>query len=262
VTVAGLGVEIDGGKLTADADFVSSGYCIYADNGAIVNITGNITADLICLYSGIDTDTTIIGNVSGDASAVVATDGGKVTVLGNIYSYNDGVSAYNASTTVTITGNIEAVNADGAAAHRGATITVNGNINSGGGDGWAGAFAASSSIVTVNGDITVSNDDGVGAWVNSGGQIIVNGTITAFHYIVTGDGFDAIEYTPADFGATSSRAGYLEYTDGVSFVWVSGIASDLPPTGDTGALLGLLMLALVALGTSGIVLARKRPLQW
>ncbi|MCL2807141.1 MAG: hypothetical protein FWD27_03110 [Coriobacteriia bacterium] len=156
-----------------------------------------------------------------------------------------------------------------------------------------GAIAWPGGELTVTGNIY---SDGVGiSWPRSdwfefptGGKITVNGSIVAPQFI-RGNNPPSDEYiylTADDHEEASTKDGYLEYTDGYSFVWVLAPAEDpkddetgketeaesgttatgadgnsssaIPATGDAGFLVLAALLALAALGTASITLARRR----
>ncbi|MCL2530522.1 MAG: hypothetical protein FWE41_09440 [Coriobacteriia bacterium] len=207
---------------------------------------------------------TVTANIVSGAYGIEAVQGATVTVYGDISAEYDGVYAEGGST-VQINGNITSASGDGIFAYDGSEVIVNGNVTSGGGTPFCAAFAGGAgTVVTVNGNLISTNPDGAGAWVGGGGQVIVNGTISAANYIVIQDANNAFLFEISDHEAVSSKAGYLEYTDGVSFVWVliptsgGGTGGDgLAATGDT-AFYGLaLLFSLLALGALGLAMSRK-----
>jgi len=116
----------------------------------------------------------------------------------------------------------------------------------------------------VNGDVTATHADGVGAWADFGGHIIVNGSISAVNYIIA----YRLLFAPEDHAETSSLPGYLEYTDGTDFVWVlipvdpndvvgGDGSSALPSAGDAAPLALALLFSLMALGVTSLVMSRK-----
>lgn len=174
---------------------------------------------------------------------------------------------------VIIGGDIIVDKGHGALASGGGALIVNGNITTVGGRFYGSVMAIDpDSMVTVNGDIIATGLESSGAWVDSGGKIVVNGSISAPTYITisknyyTATSIDTLldtVYTAADYAAVSSLTGYLEYTDGTSYVYVlKPVANNdviIPRTSDTGGFAVLtIALAFAALGTTGVFLSRKR----
>jgi len=100
-------------------------------------------------------------------------------------------------------------------------VTVNGDIiatSNGGTDSWSEGVLASTATVTVKGNITSEE----GAIVSGGNSAVtVEGTITAdaATYVNVG----GTDKTMAQYEATSTKPGYLEYKDGTNIVWVKAI---------------------------------------
>jgi len=85
--------------------------------------------------------------------------------------------------------------------------------------GLSGVFAGAKSEITVAGNVGVAETSGAAAVAVEGGKITIDGTVTVpagAIYIKVGEKHK----TQDQHELTSSKAGYLEYTDGVSFVWV------------------------------------------
>jgi len=224
---------------------------VIVNTGATLNIIGGGTLS-------------VVAGGAGSKAAGIVVDGGKATINADIVSGNHGVSAYRGAVVI-INGSINNAAGDGVIAFDVADVFVAGNITSGGGAGFAGAYALGvGAQIVIGGNIVATHPEGVGAWVDEGGEIIVNGSITAAIYIITGDGPTSQLFGSGDYQPTSSLDGYLEFTDGVSFVWVlipvpgAGTGGDgIAATGDT-AFYGLaLLFSLLALGALGLAMSRK-----
>ncbi len=183
----------------------------------------------------------VTGTGSGDMHGVYAHNGGKAEVH-HATSLGSGTGARGAYVTgagseITVYGNIIFNSFYGLSAFNGGKITVYGNCNGGGamtvgGDGTevyvygnssgggTGVFAYDQAFVYIKGNVI---GGGAGVYVYNGAKVVVDGTIRA-----TSGGFTYIEFadTPrvlkmqGDFEPTSSRAGYFEYNNGISYVWV------------------------------------------
>jgi hypothetical protein len=239
---------------------------VYADWNGIVAVTGNILASGVssnAVYCSSESQITISGNITASGSGgtgVAAEDDGIVTVSnGTITAQDTGVDAHGLLTVVTINGDISAGTGFGAAALGGSTVTVTGNITSGGNNASSTVIAKQAGTLVVNGNITATHANGAGAWADVAGQVTINGTITAPGYANIG----GIGKSATEFEATTSKPGYREYSDGVSFVWVQLPAPgqapgqpnqpsnppvtpyQTPSTGDPFALISLSTLLLV-----------------
>jgi hypothetical protein len=209
-------VSLTGSIITSDY-----GVCAL-EEGTLVDITGNITADTIGLLALRSSVVKLIGDIDASYYAVYANDAGKVTVQGNIIYDECGIEALGEDTLVTMTGNItdSAVqlemdfwagaiyagesakvvlngnitthdeNSTGVQTFDNATVIVNGNISAFG-ENAVGVYAASGregdiggSEVTINGNITSTDVIGVGVFSAYGSKVTVNGTITAPRYVV------------------------------------------------------------------------------
>ena len=229
---------------------------VYAVDGADIRVAGDITSGFIGAQSGnygkSAADIIVGGNVNVAAdgvNGVSAQSGGAVTVAGDVTGGFSGVDAME-SATVTVGGNVygvlEGVTADdaqvtvaggatsdgiGIITGSGAEITVGGNVTSNGHvifpPGSGAAFELGSMIGVdpgVYGEIY-----GIGVIAIDGGKCKIDGTLTVprddSFYIAfmsaAGSGYDVTGIkTPADNETASSSTGYLEYTDGLSYVWV------------------------------------------
>jgi len=247
-TLSTIQIYVSGGKLTATADIIishpSASDVIFIDSAGEVTITGNVIGEI----NAYDPGTTVIVNgnitVSGLNAHCVSTRDGQITVNGNI--------------------NVSGSGCRGAQAEDDGQITVNGNITASGTDAF-GAASFSGGQVYVNGNIAASGTDAVGVVGFTGALVTVNGTITAPTYIEFRDTLVVVQKTAADHEPTSSKAGFLEYTDGVSFVWVAEVIApvqpatgNIPATGDAAGIIAVaILLALAALGTTSILFSRR-----
>jgi len=122
-------------------------------------------------------------------------------------------------------GTIEVTNATGASlgagAHASGTLIVHGDAVAIGSTG-IGASANVGAATVVEGDVVALGASGIGVFAALGGTVTVEGTITSGGvYIKIG----STEMGPDDHETTSTKTGYLEYTDGESFVWVKAALS-------------------------------------
>jgi len=206
-----------------------SGYwgILAADAGTTVTITGDVTAtNGAGVVAATGSKVTVNGNVkSGDPTlagyfGVSASNGSEVIVTGAIDADMHGVYAgANAQVTVN-SGNVTATDGNGVVADTGSKVTVNGNVKSGDPTlaGHWGVSASNGSEVIVTGNI---DTDKYGVYAGGGSTVTVEGTITATagEYIYIG----SVAKAKTDNDATSTKTGYLQYTDASSAgttVWV------------------------------------------
>ncbi|CAM9588132.1 unnamed protein product, partial [Phaeothamnion confervicola] len=232
------------GNIDVDAYDAAYGVYAYADDDAVVSVTGNITVDSsdgyaygVYAYSyGDDVDVTVTGNidVSGynDAFGVhaYADDGdATVSVTGDItvdssdgdaygvYAYTD----YVGSASVTVVGDITVdayYDAYGVYAYGyvDATVSVTGDINVYAYDGDAyGVYAGTDegdAVVTVIGNIDVESnyEDAYGVYIDAeggDGTATVTGDITVY---AEEDAYGV--YIDADYNATATVTGNIDVT--------------------------------------------------
>jgi len=223
------GIVINGKTITFDLNgktlnvSSSSGCGLEVSNGGIVNQSGSGNFNI---SSSTSTGVYVTGNGSKatvtnatttvNSAGVSANDGCEVTVLGTATgSY--GVYCSDAKITVENANGIYfGVYASGSGSH----ITVR-NVNST--SSGCVVYATGSGEVTVLGDVTASGSGIVGAHAYMGGNITIEGTLTATGgatYIAVG----LTGKTEAQYVEPTTKAGYLTYTDGTSTVWVKGEA--------------------------------------
>ena len=217
-------IFVDAGELTVNGDIVDGCYAIYADNGALVTLNGNIIG---AIHYGVEAKNNSVVNMNGfiqsgfGGGGISASYGAEVTLVGNITVDSYGVLA-NGGATVTVTGNVEigeyaqGVVAGGA----GASIIVNGNVSAGDNSDGARAYGEGATTI-INGNVSAGQR---GAMADFGGRVTINGTIDAdiyvFLYWNDGIGSKGVELGIND-DSPSTKPGYREYTDGISAVWVA-----------------------------------------
>ena len=210
---------------------------------AVLTVTDSITAIGSDGTGAIANSGQVIvnGNISAGYLGARAGEGGQVIVNGDIY--------------------VESSRPKGVHADGGGTVIVNGNINVTGTNA-IGAHATNSGQVAVNGAVVTSGIGAIGinaesgdsfggnTFYSGGGQVTIDGSITAPTFIrvcvYEGNFFDGVisnvtTKTAAQHEPTSSKSGYLEYTDGTNYVWVAGTLPKpshdvtLNPNGGTGS---------------------------
>jgi len=256
-------------------DIIAEYSAIEARNGVLVTINGNITAnDWGVIAYSIESDDSPMVIVNGDILAgicgVDAADMALVEVNGNITATDpeDGVGVFAIKgSKVEVVGDIDAVTGVQAGGNdlEGATVIVEGNITA----KTVGIMALLSSEVFLTGNITVTDpEESVGVLAVWGSEVTIDGTISALVYYIgfLDDEGDDDPREPDEYDPTTLKAGYYQYTDSledVSYVWVKIPPAPLPPapttpgTGDSLGL-GLLLISIIsALGACGF-LARRR----
>ena len=153
-------------------------------------------------------------NVTGVGYGVSVTGGGKATVTNATATDVCGVYANGAGSSVTVIGNVSSNNSYGVDSRNGGKITIGGNISATG--TYAGGINVdgSGSEVTVIGNV---NGEGSGANASFGGKATIDGIITTSGTYVSVGG----PKTAASGVPSTIKQGYLEYTDGTSYVWVA-----------------------------------------
>jgi hypothetical protein len=139
-------------------------------------------------------------NLTGITGALVATAGGEVTVTSTTVTTAEAAAYADTNSKVTITGNAKGVN--------------------------EGVIAPGGTMI-VGGNVTATGSGSIGAAATYGGNITIDGTITVPAngiYIRVG----TTDKTKAQYEATTTKPGYLEYKDGKNIVWVKGTANVAP----------------------------------
>jgi len=145
-------------------------------------------------------------------------------------------------------------------AQESSTLIVNGNLTVTGDDVTIGANG-SGAIFTVNGDLTITGTN-TELKASRGGIATVSGKLTVpdeDKYVLV-----SVFLAKSDYAETSSKAGYYQYTDGTSSIFVKIPSVDDPgdvaaPAGDPGAGKGkdntLLYVAIAAVAIVAILVA-------
>jgi len=165
--------------------------------GGAFNVTSTAD-DWAGVYAHHDGKATVsnAASLGGGGQGVAAELGGIITVLGNVTGKGVGVSSQGDGAIANVYGDVMS-DGIGVLANNGATVTVNGNVE---GKSY-GVYAGGGSNVTIDGVITT---DGV------------------YIYFIDAN----VEKLETEYASTSTLPGYLEYTDGISFVWVYNSTSD------------------------------------
>ena len=170
-TASGAGLEVrqSASLTTSGAGTLNiSGfiYGIYAEQGATVSITGNVSAtgghsesagDAIGIYAfesaGIPVAVTVNGDVSGYVGVIVAS-GAEVTVTGSVTGVGAGLRVLNGGV-VSITGSVSAstVSADSCVMMFSGTVHIGGSVTATGTDS-DGIYAANNATLTVGGNVS------------------------------------------------------------------------------------------------------------
>ena len=113
-----------------------------------------------------------------------------------------------------------------AEARTGSSLTV-GNITCTRANGYCASAIDAGSELFVTGNVTTTGASSIGVYAGSGGKVTIDGTITVpagATYIRLGSTIK----TQSQHSATSSKPGYLEYTDGTNYVWVKDTRATEP----------------------------------
>ena len=247
--------------VTVMGDAVGNKCGIAANDLSIVTVSGNAIGDVVGIYAEGGSSVSVKGDVIGGsvASGFRRINGGRgifaddnnttVTVSGNIIGSSiDGVSASNGSVVkvtgdvITTLGKTGVFYSTGVHAMQNATVTISGNVT-----GQAGVNAIEDATVMIGGDVIGGNfgggvyvynivenmngNRGVNDIQNYGSKITIDGLIKVpdgVTFISLGTHTEAprtssfLTLTHADHQPTSTKLGYLEYTDGTNYVWVKG----------------------------------------
>ena len=207
-------------------------YGAFGGDGAEVIVVGDATASISfgsgrmygAYATGAGTKLSVGGNVTStgnsDTYGAYAMYGAELTVSGNITASAGtfsavGVFADGAGTKVTVGGNVTSTGATnsgtyGVRAWNGAEVSVAKDVTG----SYCGLDADSGAEVSVTGDVT-GGSYGVRA-TGANTKVTVDGTVSGTYYIRCG----SITKTISDHEPTSTKSGYLEYTDGSAKVWV------------------------------------------
>ena len=284
--IGGYGIVAeDDASVEAYGDITAGDVAVWATSGAKVNVgTDTVPISITAGTEGIHAEVSgtivnLYGDIDAGINGIQAENGASVEATGEIMAVQDGISALGTGTTVTVVGDIDA-DLNGIETKNSATVKLTGNINAGMAGVYAdsataevvgnitsamnGIFATNSSIVNLEGDITVSGPSAeAGVFSMEGAEVTVDGTITAPQYIafyVSGTGTYYVGDT--DYDLASSKPGFLEYTGGdpLSWVWVRGTPTALPRAGDNAAIWALTIVSLLSLMGTVLVTMRRRVL--
>jgi len=263
VNTSGTGLEIQGGQVLLldpengelNVSGTNYGAQIYgkAEVTSATATAANSSSTYGVSVSGSDSEITVYGNVSASNSSTGSVYGvsgsgsdSEITVYGNVSASNSstgsvyGVSGSGSDSEITVYGNVSASNSSTGsvygvyASNGGSKTTVHGDVSiaigySGYGSGIY-AYGSGSEII-INGDVVVSgsgsdqwNTHGIRA--SGGAEVIIDGAIT----VPSGKTYIEIENSrKAEDGyrLPSAKAGYKEYSDGTSTVWVAGTGTAL-----------------------------------
>jgi len=184
---AGLYVSGMGSEAALIGSFAGIGLGVYAEDGAKATLTGDVLGILAGAGASEDARVTIIGDVIGAMIGVMADEGAEITVNGNVTGGMAGVQVMN-----------------------GGKATVNDNVR----DSGIGVYAiGAGSVCLVKGNIT---NCGAGAYAESGGEVMIDGTISATNYIY----IEGVRKTASGYLSVTTKEGYRTFSDGVSTIWV------------------------------------------
>jgi hypothetical protein len=105
-------------------------------------------------------------------------------------------------------------NSFGAYANNGGEVTVGGNAT---GHAYGARADGTNSKVEVTGDVTATGVSSIGAYARNGGEVTIDGVINASNVYIQVAGINKVI---GDGVPSILKPGYLEYTSGLSFVWV------------------------------------------
>lgn len=256
------GLEVTNGSTVGLDDSSSGGafnvsgsaYGAYA-NDATVTVSSAMAGDGTAVVALNNANITVTGNAEGANGGIFASNASAVTVNGDVESANDGTVAVNAqnstihvsgsviatgggsshgilgSGNITVDGDVEGNQIGAEVGGFPSVINVGGNVTARGTDN-AGAGFFCFGALTTGGDLNIGGNisaaGGTGARSTGGGEMTIDGTITAAHYIEFVFGLDHIVKTIDDKAATTTKEGYDTYTDGNGEIWVKATPA---PTG-------------------------------
>jgi len=251
-------IASSGSNVSVGGDAIGVDCGVSISDNATVTVSGSATGKQYGIQAESGTHVTA-GSAKGEiADGIDAGKGANVTVTGGVTGGRFGILVRDNNTIVTVTGNVSGSGQDGISTMNGSKVTVTGDVIGGGN----GVITRQNSMVNVSGSVTGNNNSGVYAIDNStvtiGGDVIgnrgvniqyggngvslqdvkgvkvtIDGQIKAkepqdYGYIMISTETDNpfsityLSFSHSDNQPTSSKAGYLEYTDGKSYVWVKG----------------------------------------
>ena len=237
-TATGYGARaVSGAEITVHGNAAAAGNTgigAYANSfTSKVTVGGDAKGGMIGAQTlDANTEITVGGDAIGTGTLSIGTfsDGGKITVTGKAQGMLNGVYANGAGgvvTVITVGGNVESTAATGCGVRAiggDASVTVGGSVKG----VLYGIYAAGTgTLVTVAGTVAATDAAGVGIEAGNNAKAIIEGSITVpatATYVNAG----GMIKTSTDVTTPSTLAGYLEYSDGGSYVWVKN--SVPPPT--------------------------------
>ena len=247
---------INGSTVKVTGDVAGNNYGVIADSSSNVTIMGDAIGGSIGVSTSSNATVTVSGSVTGIArEGIHAIDGSKISVTGSVTGgtmiHGYGVYARDNNTTVTVSSDVTGHQAvvsykgssvtvkgdvianattdvnysNGVGTSENASVTISGNVS-----GHYGIYIMNNeATVTIGGDVS-----GVRAGVyiqeNCSANITIDGLIKVpddgwFIGILTPwtqGSFIINHLLPTDNQLTSTKPGYLEYTDDKNYVWVKG----------------------------------------
>ena len=231
VSGAYIAVAADGGIISVGGYVLGEstrpaphGFGVYALGGGQVTVNSAVVGSYIGVRAGEPgTSVQVNGNVIGVLFGVLADDLSTIVVNGNVSSKQNAGLQASSGGSITVVGDVDSL--EDAVVCLAGTITVLGSVS-----GDTGVFAESANaVVSISGDIAAS---AYGVYANRGAQVTIGGNIN-----MTSDGFyivvDTMIKEQNQNAASSSKPGYLEYSNSGSFVWVRAAATaGAPRSGD------------------------------
>lgn len=245
-------IDLSDGSLTIDTWDNIDHYALTVKDCTVTTI-GDGFLDVKGYYRGVSADsgTVTVRRAESRGNGVYAENGGTITVLEIAKGYSAGAYAQDAGSKIIVKDAEISNGMNGAAvwAHNGAIIEAESALAQGVGSIGAaannatieisrdasGAFrgvrAANASIIAVSGNVRAGMDGGIGAEALSGGQITIDGTVTAESYVKVG-----VFTKTAGETTPTTKPGYSTYHDSLtsSTVWVKDTASPTPLDTPTG----------------------------
>ncbi len=243
VEAVGAGSYIEVTKATSTNNIAA-----FANTGGEIVVRGDAEGATGGVWAqAADSEITVGGNVIATIGTAANALGGIVSVTGDATGVSGGAYASGAASVITVSGDAKATGIGGKAAEAvaGGTVNTQNALSTGANSTGAYAMDSNSKIniaenvqgeyiaaeardsaeIIVGGNTIANGSGGVGAWVQAGGKIIIDGSITANpDYIKVGSSPKA-----ADAGVPDpTKFGYLKYTDNTSFVWVKDPTA-IPP---------------------------------
>lgn len=222
-----------GGKFNV-ASSAAPGHAVYVHDDGQATVTSATATGLgsAAVYAtGDSSSVSVTGDVSSSQNfAADAVNGAGITVGGDAEGLS-GVEARGSGSSVKIAGDVRcsAYGAFGALARDGGSIEIDGDVSTSG-DYCSGVNAVGSgSTVSIGGDVTVVGLEATGVHASDGGLAVIDGVLTApeLAYIVLainpaeGDPVRVVKGTDDGVPAIGDYEGYLLYSDGVNFVYLT-----------------------------------------